>query len=257
MRLLLLLGILSYSVGFAQEYNHSQQKDTLGQAFPQDRGSIKHYFGWGGNIAEGDITFGRDQGELLLSFLYSQKIAPTNEIEISLHRLAVQRYRDFNGRILPDSLPYTALTWQGDVSWMFQPFTGIFKNIRIGIGPTLRLHTLNLVDKQYASKIISTKDTINVPSLEQTVFTELFSIGANIKAEYLIPLSENVELGVRGQLHTFLPPIHSHGMFQFAVSQVSGLASAGAYIRVGMPDLLPPYNRLSNLNSSCKCEKLR
>jgi hypothetical protein len=130
----LIIGIVTISSYYQV---HAQQ---LSVPYKPQEGVYKtviHHAAWGISLASGSPNLGRDAGDVMISMLYAYRYAPTNEVEISLNFMPVQRLRELDGRVFPDSSGYISLAWMGDVSFMFQPFSGIFRGLRFGIGPTL------------------------------------------------------------------------------------------------------------------------
>jgi hypothetical protein len=212
-------------------------------AQPRQESPHIHHAAWGLSLASGSPNLGRDAGDVMISMLYAYRYAPTNEVEISLNYMPVQRLRELDGRVFPDSLGYISLSWVGDVSFMFQPFSGIFRGLRIGIGPTLVMQSflmnnagqrnsrgqLFLVD---SNGVRSTLPILTVPAYPDSHRAEGVSIGANLKAEYLVPISHNLELCLRAQMQAFIPT-NLVSVDGIGVGIGGNVGSIGAMLRVG------------------------
>lgn len=224
--------ILGFCSSIAQENFPMIQQSTV-----QEHKKILNHFAWGCSVAEGTPTYGRDAGEVLLSMLYARTLSPTSELEISFQHLPIQRYRDY-GRIDTTS-PYISLSWFGDVTFMFQPFNGFLKGLRIGIGPTITLQSFMATANQGPLRIVRYADSAHTipiviaqtPSRDDTQLTTTLGLGANLKVEYLVPLTHNVDISCRAQLHAFRASALLQNTFQNEVS--GGLGSIGVFLRVG------------------------
>jgi hypothetical protein len=201
-----------------------------------------HHAAWGLSLASGSPNLGRDAGDVMISMLYAYRYAPTNEVEISLNYMPVQRLRELDGRVFSDSSGYISLAWMGDISFMFQPFSGVFRGLRIGIGPTLVMQSFLMKNSGQgtlsggqlffvdSNGVRSPVPIITVPAYPDTQRSEGLSIGANLKVEYLIPLSQNLELCLRAQMQAFMPTniVSADG---FGIG--GNVGSIGAMLRVG------------------------
>jgi hypothetical protein len=166
-----------------------------------------HHAGWGGSFHEGDATLGRDEGELMLSMLYARNLSPRTECEFSLNYIGVQRFRDWQGRVLPSD-KYISVSWTADATLMAQPFSGLFERVRFGAGLSARYHAYTTTTQDGGSVNLGPAgDTLSViaPTRGLKLYQGLM-LGANIKAEYMLPLSEVIDFSLRGQIHLFFPP---------------------------------------------------
>lgn len=238
----LIIGIATVLVSHYQI--HAQQQESVQYKSQKDvyKAHIHHAV-FGLSLASGSPNLGRDAGDVMISMLYAYRYAPTNEVEISLNYMPVQRLRELDGRVFPDSLGYISLSWVGDISFMFQPFSGVFRGLRFGIGPTLAMQSflinnagqrssggqLFLVD---SNGIRSPLPIITVPAYSDTHRAEGVSIGANLKVEYLVPLSHNFELCLRAQMQAFIPT-NLVSVDGIGVGIGGGVGSIGAMFRVG------------------------
>lgn len=204
----------------------------------QESKMILNHFAWGVGVAEGTPTYGRNAGEVLFSMLYARTLSPTSELEISFQHLPIQRYQDY-GRIVDTTSPYISLSWFGDVTFMFQPFSGFLKGLRIGIGSTITLQSFMATANQGPFRIVRYADSAHTipiviaqtPSRDDTQLTTTIGLGANLKLEYLVPLTHNVDISCRAQLHAFRASALLQNTFQNEVS--GGLGSIGVFLRVG------------------------
>jgi hypothetical protein len=203
-----------------------------------------HHAAWGVSLASGSPNLGRDGGDAMISMLYAYRYAPTNEVEVSLNYMPVQRLHELDGRVFPDSSGYVSLSFVGDVSFMFQPFSGIFRGLRLGIGPTVPIQSFvrsNAGRSAWQGGQIFNVDSngvrtpvpiITIPAYPYTQRAEGLSIGANVKVEYLIAVSHNLELCLRAQMQAFLPTnlVSTDGV---GVGIGGNVGSIGGMLRVG------------------------
>ena len=203
-----------------------------------------HHAAFGLSLASGSSNLGRDAGDVMISMLYSYRYASTNEVEISLNFMPVQRFRELDGRVLPDSSGYISLSSVGDISFMFQPFGGIFRGLRFGIGPTLAMQSFMISNARQPSLtggqlflvdsngVRTPYPVITVPAYPDTHRAEGLSIGANLKLEYLVPLSHNLELCLRTQMQAFIPT-NLVSVDGIGVGIGGNVGSIGGMLRVG------------------------
>lgn len=213
--------------------NTSQEGDLYGHL---------HHAGYGISFAAGAPNLGRDAGDVMISLLYAYRYAPTNEIELSLNYMPVQRLREFDGRVLPDSLAYLSLAWVADATFMFQPFEGFWKGWRFGIGPTFALQSMMMQSSGAQSSLqLYTVDSngvrrplpvITLPAYPDTYRADGISIGANIKVEYLIRIAQNIDFCLRTQLQAFTPInlVSTNGV---GIGPGGSVGSIGGTFRVG------------------------
>jgi hypothetical protein len=204
---------------------------------PTFQTSMRHVVGWGIHYAGGDITFGRVG--LMLSTLYSQVIDSVVSIEGSVHFLgrtsrlySLQTVNNLDFTIIASSVT-------ADVSLLFNGNTISIQGLHGGLGCSIRQSSITRTGHQISS--------FGVPELviEQQYRWEL---GANAKLEYVIPMGESTELGLRGQFHLFASPVVGsspslspylldyntfHNSQDVRLIHTGHSASLGVFLRVG------------------------
>jgi hypothetical protein len=198
----------------------------------------EHSIMWGASASVGDINSGDNRGDILYSMSFIHRINSSTQCEYSLQNIRVHRLEGIDGVVFPDSTAFAKIAWQGDCSWIFQPFTiKPWSNFRVGIGPSVRYLTSFITrstsNLTFLPTIPNKPDTGAVLVLRQTLVDHSLSLGAVIKIDYVFPLSDNIELIVRGQLHSFLPAIiNSSRIFAIRENRGVNLGSAGLFLRV-------------------------
>ena len=204
---------------------------------PQEVFPPRHYVAWGVTSAVGDLNLGDDRGDVMFSMLYARRLSKTIELGYGLHYIAVHKLQGQDGFAYPDSATYTAIAWQGDMDWTFQPSGGFFERFRFGIGPSVRFLTAFTTwgfyrDRPFVFSIPGKPDSlIRSYRLRKTQYFQGLALGAVIKIEYIFPLSPSVDLIARAQLHSYIPPIYLAGSTDTFDRGVN-LGSAGIFLRV-------------------------
>jgi hypothetical protein len=226
-----------------EDWNTAKAQDTMtvlplvAAPQPQEVLPPRHYLAWGISSAVGDLNLGDDRGDLLFSMLFARRLNKTTELEYGLHYIAVHKLQGADGFAYPDSATYTAIAWQGDVAWTFQPFGGFFERFRFGIGPSVRFLTALTTWGSFGTmplvfSVPGKPDTIvHSPALRRTQHFQGLGLGALIKVEYIFPLAPAIDLIVRAQLHSYIPPIILVGSSD-AFDRGVNLGSAGIFLRV-------------------------
>jgi hypothetical protein len=205
-------------------------------AVPQEnyRDFYRHSIAWGANFVEGDITRGRDEGELMISTAYARNLSRNASIEAALHYVGFARYRQFQGRFTDDTARYISSAWIGDMTIFAAPFNGVLERLRFGIGPTLRWYGSIIANQRQRFYVSPQGDTTRFPATSNIQYSENILIGVHGIIEYVIPLQSNhgIEIVVRSQLHLMLPPSHYIGSGGEPNNFGSlGSASIGAFLR--------------------------
>jgi hypothetical protein len=198
---------------------------------------FKNHASWGVNYAGGDATFGR--GTLMLSTSYGRHILPWLELEGTAQGFAWSEAFSFGSfpaaiSVQPNSVP--AVSWNSnavflDATAMMQPFQGF--GLRVGLGPSARWWSSSRLSIGWGSSQLQgapKEETFLVVQNEQA---RSWSFGANAKLEYLIPISQQIDVSVRAQGHIFARPFD--GAFPQPYStmgQIGGGASLGAFLRI-------------------------
>lgn len=145
-----------------------------------------HHAGWAFAYAAGTASSGLEA--MMISSMYSYSVESWWDIEASIHYLGRSIRSDFLG-----PLRSYGSSWTIDETFMFTPFFHGERNaIRLGIGPSIQL----------LQRINNIKDFSN-PPIEQVLYGNVMLIGGTFKVEYQIPLSAQVDVGVRGQLNIY------------------------------------------------------
>jgi hypothetical protein len=120
-----------------------------------------------------------------------------------------------------------------DVAAMMQPFQGV--GLRVGLGPSVRRWESSRLSVGWGSQQIQGMPEETFVSLQSQ--QQLFwSFGGTAKLEYLIPITQQVDVSIRAQGHIFAPPFDAKYSNQFPpsdVNRIGGGASLGAFLRIG------------------------
>jgi hypothetical protein len=224
---ILVVGFLSLlslyeASSFEQKIFAGNLKDSSIQESEMSNVSSKsNYAGWLISWAGGTATLGRDG--VMFSTFYAHSLSKIMHIETGLHYLAYSALYPplrfgINSMMMPnrsefDSLRIYSIAWMHDVTIFFQPFGN---NFSIGIGPAL----------EWRRQMEATFNIFgSVPS--ESHLRETVALGGNFKVEYFIPIKQNLDIGIRGQLHLFLAPATTGG-FNFPTT---GAGSLGFFFR--------------------------
>lgn len=204
-------------------------------AVPQEnhRDFSHNSIAWGASFVEGDITRGRDEGELMISTAYTRNLSRSTSVEAALHYVGVARYLQFQGRFTDDTARYISSAWMGDLTVFAAPFSGTLERLRFGIGPTLRYYSVIAANQRQRFHVNSQGDTTFLPANVQ--YVENILAGVHGVIEYVIPLQSNqgFDIVVRTQLHLMFPPSHNIGAGDRSGFGRLGSASIGAFLRFG------------------------
>jgi hypothetical protein len=174
---------------------------------------------------------------------YQHQITPTSDIEAALHYIAVHKLGGIDGFVFQDSSKFVKISWQSDCAWNVQPFDGVFKNLRFGVGLSFRYITSTVVAGKIPTAPIplllrrnpnGSLDTLASAPLffrQQSLFQGL-ALGAVLRVEYVFPLSSTIDVIVRTQLHSYLPPMISAGTASDQGNSGTNIGSAGLFLRV-------------------------
>lgn len=212
----------------------SVQEASAQQAAPLPL--FNNHVSWGVNYAGGDATFGR--GTILFSTAYERQLLSWLSVEASVQGFAWSEGFSFGGfpaaiKVYNNAAP--ALSWNSntlffDVTAMMQPFQGF--GLRIGIGPSVR--------RWESSRLSIGTLTTQFPGMPEETFLTVsndrnlsWSFGANAKLEYLIPVTQQVDVSLRLQGHIFAPAFDETSSQRYPMRMVGGGASLGAFLRLG------------------------
>jgi hypothetical protein len=174
----------------------------------------RNHAGWVASFAGGTSTLGR--GSLMLTTFYSYTVSPSLDVEGALHYVGMAERWGAEPRGSQISA-YQGSSWTGDITVLWKPFSGGGQRFHVGVGPSLQWQAIG---------IPSTTLFGNGQSLYQIRHSEQSMLGGNFKIEYCIPVSGTFDVGMRGQIHLFLPPFSGSG-----ISHSDGQASIGLFLR--------------------------
>jgi hypothetical protein len=159
----------------------------------------------------------------MFSAMYSHKFTPFLEVEAAIH---------FAGRGSQErgAIGGSMSSVQtGDISAMFTPFAGSgnsgLERLRIGGGISVQNRAF-----------VGTGIFSNAQGQWEVrdIFSSYRKLGATVKLDYIIPLSTNVELGIRAQAHIFeVPPITQNLGVTLTQIPLMPTISLGGFIRFG------------------------
>lgn len=191
-----------------------------------DTYAFNNYAAWGLQYAVSDITL--QSSGVMFSMLYGYRISPNISCEASLHFL---RYLHIENSYSSITLPNNTVLYQPehsssvsqmlafDITGLLYPFGVEQKNISVGAG----------ISGRWGSSMRNFAQ-VKPSGLEEyfSFFTNQFALGANIKVDYVVPLSAILDIGFR-----------LSGQFFFSPVQVSGDNIALGYFLT--PYILPPF----------------
>jgi hypothetical protein len=203
---------------FVQENLFAQEKmnDNSVSAVPTTVPFLRHHAGVGLSWAGGTPTLGGDG--IMFSGLYAYSLTPMLDMETSLNYLGRAEVSLLSSG---QNWGFLSSSWTGDVTFMARLFDASDR-FRIGIGPSVQWHGFT------RGSTLST-DQNGVTTREPIQFYETTSLGANLKVEYLIPLSQKLDLGLRGQIHAFSRPFS--GPTYITGASYTGSVGIGIFIR--------------------------
>ncbi len=237
----LLAGMIYFACSFTCKAILQSHPDTTyspAAIMPQEnlRDFNRNSVAWGGSFVEGDITRGRDEGELMISTAYARNLSRSISIEAALHYVGVARYLQFQGRFTDDTARYISNAWIGDITAFIAPFNGTLERLRFGAGPTLRWYSSLGANQRPRLYVSPQGDTTRFPVIANVQYTESILAGFHGIVEYVIPLPSirGLEIVIRSQLHLLFPPGHDiSGGGEPARFGRLGSASIGAFVRFG------------------------
>ncbi len=159
----------------------------------------------------------------MFSAMYAHKFTPFLEVEAALH---------FAGRGSQErgAIGGSMSSVQtGDISAMFTPFAGSgnsgLERLRIGGG-------ISFQNRAFVGTGIFSNEQGQWEVRD--IFSSYQKLGATVKLDYIIPLSTNVEMGIRAQIHIFqVPPINQSLAIPLARVPLLPTISLGGFIRFG------------------------
>jgi hypothetical protein len=159
----------------------------------------------------------------LFSAMYSHKFTPFLEVEAAIQFTG----RSNQGRSVFGGSMSSVQT--GDISAMFTPFAGSgnsgLERLRIGGG-------ISVQNRAFVGTGIFSNGQGQWEVRD--IFSSYRKLGATVKLDYIIPLSTNVELGIRAQAHIFeVPPITQNLGVTLTQIPLMPTISLGGFIRFG------------------------
>jgi hypothetical protein len=184
--------------------------------------SVQNFLSWGVSYAHSDATI--ERLGLMFSTSYTQKFYEYLHVEMSLHYVGSSL-----NAITPSQFAWSIIAQHsltGDLTPLYSPFQTV-PNIRIGLGPSVRLHNL-----------LESYKSIGDPIVLGLHIFDSYSFGANAKIDYGLPISENIEVVFRAQAHLFLPAFTGYqelmrGRIRPSFYPNGGSVSLGAFLRIG------------------------
>ncbi len=153
---------------------------------------------------------------------YSYQVSDAFELEMGAYYL--DYYDDANKRFY--GVLTTSLT--GDVNVLVQPFKDT--PLRLGLGTAVRWYTRFLY-------LEANPSSFGFPAI---YYAEIFQLGINAKLEYLFPIDESLDIGVRAQSQFFFHPFsvvsnaQNPSTFDVGSSDLRfGALSLGLFLRIG------------------------
>lgn len=221
-----LIWLASFVAALSKGYFDNDFDCTIATADSADLSVPYHSYGaWGLSYGVSDATL---QGTgIMFSMLYGYRISPIISCEASLNFLRYVKVEDSytypllpNNTISFESTHYSEVTQTlaMDITGLIYPF-GYGQNFIVGAG---------ISGRWGASLVNYAKSKQGVSDSYFSSYTNQFALGANVKAEYIVPLSAILDVGFRlgGQL--FFPPI-----------QIQGNNTSLGYFLT--PYILPPF----------------
>lgn len=197
---------------FAQEKTSSNSESGMPSATP----FLRHHAGMGLSWAGGTPTLGGDG--IMFSGLYAYSLTQMVDMEMSLNYLGRTEWSLLSSG---QSWGRLSSSWTGDATFMFRLFDAS-DCFRIGVGPSVQWHG-------FTRGASSSTDQNGVTTRQPIQLYETTALGANLKLEYLIPISQKLDLGLRGQIHAFSAPFS--GPPHVSGGSYTGSAAIGIFVR--------------------------
>ncbi|MCU0424486.1 MAG: hypothetical protein MUF71_02550 [Candidatus Kapabacteria bacterium] len=176
---------------------------------------------------------GGNKGALSLSAMYSRTLLPLLEVEIAFQKAGSSSFYQYISPS-PNSIDqYNLSFWDAtvyDATLLFSPFrSGILSGLRIGAGATVQNLQRGMVrEYPYSSGAQSLNPTIKTYPPSYYSYEERLSLGGNLKLDYVFPLTQMLDLGIRTQAQVLLYRLNDEPVRVFA----DGAASIGVFLSV-------------------------
>lgn len=168
----------------------------------------KHHAGWIFSYAAGTPTTGREA--MMISTMYAYSLEDWCDIEASVHYLG----RSWRGEFIGLGRLHTT-SWTLEAAPMVRlSKEGFFQAFRVGIGVSVQ-------SLRYLENIRDFFD----PTLEYAVYSNVVYVGGTFKLEYAIPVSNRIDIGIRGQLSLY--PLEFQGIHQTIPANIYSVGFAG------------------------------
>lgn len=226
---------------FAQTLLSIQPKDSV-----QEQGSAPlAHIGWGLSYTLSDVS--PYPLTLSVSAFGAHTISPFLELAFAVHFNQSSASEEFKGYVpvfqtssatfAVTSTERIAYSVSGDITLFFSPFAASdtdWQKLRIGVGPSARV----------VGMMLSTNNVnlFNGERIYAVRNTRQHSIGAHLVVEYLLPLSSNVDIALRGQAVAFAPSLYTIGdktpiasWSQYGIQNMFNIIqtiSLGAFLRI-------------------------
>lgn len=199
--------LLASSFGlFAQE----KVNDNGVSAVPIPAPFLRHHAGVGLSFAGGTPTLGGNGA--MFSALYAYSLSPMLDVETSLNYIGRTNGGEQDMRF--------SNAWIGDATLMFRLFDASDR-FRIGGGVSFMQHS-------FAGGSSTSTDPNGVVTRTPMQIYDSGSLGAHLKFEYLIPLGQKLDIGLRGQVHAFSTPFSGA---TYMSGSLGGSAGIGFFVR--------------------------
>jgi hypothetical protein len=176
--------------------------------------NARHHAGWAFSYAAGTATTGREA--MMISTMYAYTFEDWCDIEASLHYVGRSENGQFRGVVR-----LHATSWTLEATPMLRFFKeGFFRSVRVGVG--VSIHSL---------KYLENAKNLADPTLEYAYYSNVVYVGGTFKLEYSVPVSNRIDVGVRGQLSLY--PLEFQGINQTIPANFYsvGLGGLGVFAR--------------------------
>jgi hypothetical protein len=202
--------VYTESALFAQTLSPIQPKDSVSE---QGSATLAH-IGWGLSYTLSDVS--PYPLTLSISTFGAHTISPFLELAFAVHfnqssaseesKRYVPVFQTNSATFAVTSTERLAYSVSGDITLFFSPFAASdtdWQKLRIGVGPSARV----------VGMMLSTNNVnlFNGERIYAVRNTRQHSIGGHLVVEYLLPLSSNVDIALRGQAVVFVPSFYTIG----------------------------------------------
>lgn len=174
----------------------------------------------------------------LLSVMYSHTLLPCVDVEASLQSTTSSGFREIDLTHTLVSPNYYNLSFLNlttfDATVVFSPFrAGILSGVRLGVGATVQNRQIGIATTYQGGIGTNPPDSaLRIYPPSYYAYTNDVVFGGNLKLDYVIPLSQVLDVGARLQTHILLLRLSGNNNDAVRVF-ASGTASASIFFRVG------------------------